>query len=100
MEDVAFSWSLLSDVSLLGLRKKRSNPNRLAFFSHFSGLFWGEIAFSPFLQGFTDFHPFRVLDCDFILCPLLTLNFVLFTSSEQSDRLNRVTFSLIFEKIE
>ena len=69
----------------------RPNPKRLAFFFAF---------FGPFFWRNRLFALFRPLDCDFILCPLLTLNFVLFTSSEQSDSLNRVTFSLIFEKIE
>ena len=79
----------------------RPNPKRLAFFSHFSGLFLEKSPFRLFRNFFLQiFALFRPLDCDFILCPLLTLNFVLFTSSEQSDSLNRVTFSLIFEKIE
>ena len=67
----------------------RPNPKRLAFFSHFSGLFWEKSPFRLFHNFFLQiFALFRPLECDIILCPLLTLNFVLFTSSEQSDSLN------------
>ena len=86
--------------ALLQMPPARPNPKRLAFFFAFSGLFLEKSPFRLFRNFLQIFALFRPLDCDFILCPLLTLNFVLFTSSEQSDSLNRVTFSLIFERIE